>query len=170
MQQEHRESEERGPREQRQCNSRPELLIVRQLLSTRERERKNYRESASQGKSDMAAEESEGSETETDCAGVSCRESEGRQERRVAARVREVAERDAGCCQRGQGTLRSKSRRGKWFKKAQRACVAMRLYCCVFVGRKGACVAVRVPGVPCVPCLHVLQAGAVFGSSGGARS
>ena len=47
------------------------------------------RESASRGKSDAAAEESEGSETETDCAGVSCRESEGRQGRRVAARVRE---------------------------------------------------------------------------------
>ena len=88
---------------------------------------------------------------------MSCRESEGRQERRVAARVREVAERDAGRCQRGRGSLRSKSRRGKWFEEAQRACVAMRLYCCVFDGRKGACVAVRVPGVPRVPCLRVSQ-------------
>ena len=64
VQQEHRESEERGPREQRQCDSRPELLIERQLLSKRE----GTRELPSRGKSDVAAEESEGSETETDCA------------------------------------------------------------------------------------------------------
>ena len=94
---------------------------------------------------------------------MSCRESEGRQERRVAARVREVAERDAGRCQRGRGSLGSKSRRGKRFKEAQRACVAMRLYCCVFDGRKGG--VCRRTSARCAACaMSACVAGACLGA------